>query len=815
MSNNKERASAATENPSNTDTGNTPTTNYTSDSSESTQTSSTDMLTLALGYAARGWRVFPVHPLKLGADGQPELNAHGGTICACKRGVTCKTKPGKHPAITGWDENATTRQDKITEWWTNWPNHNIGIATGHESNLLALDVDGPAGRESLVGLECPLGPCVSTGRSDGGVHHYFLCPDDFDARNFAGEIEGLDARANGGYVVAAGSRHQTGSRYVFVPGTENLEVPAPPEWLLEVLRRKNRPGGTSMVSDHGWYKINTLIEGVSPGGRDAAAVSLAGTLLKCQVPIETAYWHMDIFVANCEKIRLRTDPQRSQFTQAEGRAKVDYVWQKYVEDTEALTSFPLSDAGNAERFKRLWGSSTRFCIELSTWLHCDLPGFEGLWRPGSPKDLYTKLINTARTFQLAASQYKRNDNSNGVAEERRALMVYALRLENKDRYQAMELFARHELAISLDDHTPDPERLPCLNGVIDLRTGRLQPHDPAAFNIRYCPVEYHGQLDDEVLEKFLRGATAGVPGMEEALQERCGYYATGHTSEEEFDFFVGPGGAGKSTIAEALKSVLGAYSVSMRGEVFAKSDYATTGGHTDELMSIEGRRLAIIQEPEGGRRLKGELLKKLTGGDTLSGRVIYGSEREFQNNAKLVFVFNAAPELPAGDSGLARRLWVWPFNNGRDKQDRDPSVKNHLVHSPAGQSAVLGWVVEGAKRYLAATDHQVPQFVQARTKELWADMDSIKDFVADACVTGEDQKTRYTSLLKAYKRWCTDVERKPVPETDFRSWLDNNGYPSKKSNGQTRRIGIDLAPRDDEPEVDYEDAAGKFAAMLT
>lgn len=68
-----------------------------------------EMLQAALAYVKRGWRVLPL-------NGKIAITAHG-----------CK--------------DATANLDIITQWWTNNPNANLGIATGAASNLFVLDID--------------------------------------------------------------------------------------------------------------------------------------------------------------------------------------------------------------------------------------------------------------------------------------------------------------------------------------------------------------------------------------------------------------------------------------------------------------------------------------------------------------------------------------------------------------------------------------------------------------------------------------------------------------------------------------------------
>src|SRR5262245_33221979 len=67
--------------------------------------------------------------------------------------------------------------DQLDEWWTEWPEANIGTVTGQVSGLVVLDADGPLGLASLEALQTPPKTWVSrTGRLEGGWQHFFRHP---------------------------------------------------------------------------------------------------------------------------------------------------------------------------------------------------------------------------------------------------------------------------------------------------------------------------------------------------------------------------------------------------------------------------------------------------------------------------------------------------------------------------------------------------------------------------------------------------------------------------------------------------------------
>jgi hypothetical protein len=164
-------------------------------------------LNQALEYAARGWAVFPVHTIQ---------NGH----CSC--GDDNCSSPGKHPATNNGFKSATTDTNQIQSWWSGNVEWNIGIATGHVSGLLVIDLDisdTKDGRARLMELEeanTPLDKALQVRTGSGGTHLYFAMPQ-MDISSSAGRpAAGIDIRANSGYVVAPPSIHISGNRYNWI-----------------------------------------------------------------------------------------------------------------------------------------------------------------------------------------------------------------------------------------------------------------------------------------------------------------------------------------------------------------------------------------------------------------------------------------------------------------------------------------------------------------------------------------------------------------------------------------------------------------------
>jgi hypothetical protein len=184
------------------------------------------LLEAALGYAARGIPVYPVH--------WPRPTPGGASLaCSCPRGPACD-RPAKHPLVRHGVKQATTDPDRIGRWWHRWPHANLGLATGIIFD--ALDIDDPAGLAALqqlagaAGLRLP-GPLVATG---GGGWHYWLAPTGLGNRPPRG-LDHVDWRGRGGAVLAPPSRHASGASYRWLRGLDQAPLPEVPAALRELL----------------------------------------------------------------------------------------------------------------------------------------------------------------------------------------------------------------------------------------------------------------------------------------------------------------------------------------------------------------------------------------------------------------------------------------------------------------------------------------------------------------------------------------------------------------------------------------------------
>ncbi|WP_428897619.1 Primase C terminal 1 (PriCT-1) [Parelusimicrobium proximum] len=130
--------------------------------------------------------------------------------CACFNS-TCSC-PCKHPIFKGGYKIATSNLTRVENWLKVNPKCNWAVATGKPSNIVVIDVDlRKSGDKSISSFNLPPTYTVSTGN---GFHYYFNLPKEhkyLSSKN--GLLDGVDFKANGGYVIIPPSTHFNGTQY--------------------------------------------------------------------------------------------------------------------------------------------------------------------------------------------------------------------------------------------------------------------------------------------------------------------------------------------------------------------------------------------------------------------------------------------------------------------------------------------------------------------------------------------------------------------------------------------------------------------------
>ena len=313
------------------------------------------------------------------------------------------------------------------------------------------------------------------------------------------------------------------------------------------------------------------------------------------------------------------------------------------------------------------------------------------------------------------------------------------------------------LPVALERLDADPWLLNCQNGIVDLKTGQLLPHDREQYMTQICNADYvPGQQWSELWETTVKQI---IPNddVRHYLHKFIGYCLTGLTREEKLLFLYGEGGGGKGTFIETIAKVLGDYADTVPVDILlsARNDAKNGNEPTPQLAKMAGKRLIVTSESGQGRKFNDARVKLLTGGDKITARLLRQNPFTFTPMFKIVMSSNFQPVVTnTMDKGMKRRLIIVPFD--ADLQDiRDVTLKERLL-SQQERAGILSWCVDGCLQWQKEGLGDMPAAVKKVLADYYDSNDLLGEFIETYCDVSPDLHVKARELLNAFNEKMND-----------------------------------------------------------
>ena len=341
------------------------------------------------------------------------------------------------------------------------------------------------------------------------------------------------------------------------------------------------------------------------------------------------------------------------------------------------------------------------------------------------------------------------------------------------------------------------------NGVINLRTGELSPHDKAQL-FTYClPVDY---LPDEEAPKEWLGFLDSVGLSDDVvsyLQIAVGYSLTGFTSEEVMFYLHGETRSGKGTFTEVINHMIGDLSTGISMETFTSKRMGDTSKF--DLAPLKMKRFVTASESTENGKLNPATIKSVTGGDEIYCSFKRKDHFSYRPQFKIWLTSNFPVNVDVDDDAAWGRLRVIRFNNSfLGKEDK--TLKDRLKE-PKSLEKILKWAVDGARDWfvLKTTGLPLPKEVEAAVKEHRLLLDGIGQFIDQDCELGDAFFIEGKVLYKEYKAWAEDEGHYVVSRKKFTQSLSKKGILSKpqkvKKVNKRGYVGIQMRTSDDVDDI--------------
>ncbi|MDO9068440.1 MAG: phage/plasmid primase, P4 family, partial [Deltaproteobacteria bacterium] len=438
--------------------------------------------------------------------------------------------------------------------------------------------------------------------------------------------------------------------------------------------------------------------------------------------------------------------------------------------------FNLTDLGNAERLVHHFGEHICYCYAWKKWLVWD--GVR--WTVDQSGQIHQIAKQVVRKIY-------REVQSVDDPDKRRAISRHAMASESDKRIAAMISLAQSEVSIRPELLNADPWLLNCLNGTVNLRTGRLLPHTMEHFITKLAPVNFDPNSACPRWLEFLSRILNGNEQLIDFLQRAVGYALTGETSEQCLFIFYGSGANGKSTFLQTMSYVLGDYSMSTPTETLLVK---RSGAIPNDVARLKGARFVIACEADAENRLAESLIKQMTGGDSISARFLHQEWFDFEPTHKVFFGTNHKPVIRGTDYAIWRRIRLVPFEITIPEGERDKNLPEKLKAEADG---ILAWEVQGCQ-FWQQQGLGVPEEVKAATDSYREEMDILGEYLKDRCRQMPEARVSSKDLYESYSTWCQDNGQEPLGQRAFVSALKEKGFKQCRiGHGAVRGwIGIGL-----------------------
>ena len=396
------------------------------------------------------------------------------------------------------------------------------------------------------------------------------------------------------------------------------------------------------------------------------------------------------------------------------------------------------------------------------------------------RSLSDKMLNNALAEHLEAVR----KGSDDALKEAKGYLSHAQATRRKNRLDAMLGLAQAGLIKDYGMLDPNPFDLNTPAGIVDLTTGAIRPHDPAAFCskvTKYAPSDTGGKMWWEFLDLIAEGDALKA----DFLQQVAGMSLIGKVFHEGIIIAHGGGRNGKSTFFNAIANTMGSYAGHIA--VNTLTTERTNKGAT--LATLRGKRLVLTGELEEHQRLSVAMLKALASTDTLVAEEKFRAPEEFKQSHTICLFTNHLPRVGSTDGGTWRRLIVVPF-------DAVISTKNAIqnygeVLSEKAGPAILQWAIEGAVNFVRQRYKLIiPDCVAIATEEYQAREDWVSNFIAECCIKGD--RVAGGELYAAYRAWAERSGEYARRSNDFVAAMESAGYKKITSNGRAYWIGLNL-----------------------
>lgn len=239
----------------------------------------------------------------------------------------------------------------------------------------------------------------------------------------------------------------------------------------------------------------------------------------------------------------------------------------------------------------------------------------------------------------------------------------------------------------------------------------------------------------------------------------------------------GPGGTGKSTVINLLEKAVGKNNISSLSLQDLNDRFSPT--------NLFGKLLNSCADIPNRAMEQVDVIKKITGEDTIKGEYKGGAVFFFHSYSKLIFSANEIPiSLDDKTNAYYRRFLILNI----DKRARYiPDLRNKLEREI---EFFISKAVRAAHELFIRDGISESQNSKKAVEELYKQADSVQAFIIDEMEKEDSARISRTELYRLYTEYCVDNDRISITRNRFYKNLREKGYGEVQEKGTRCFMGL-------------------------
>jgi len=317
----------------------------------------------------------------------------------------------------------------------------------------------------------------------------------------------------------------------------------------------------------------------------------------------------------------------------------------------ASSGYENTDTGNARRLVDRYLKAIRYASDAIGWLVYDGKRWQ------AKTDHKIQEMAKVMVEEMVKDALQQTSGA-----EMKAAMNWGMSSQGSSRISALIELAKSDPKIRVEplDLDNNAWHLNCSNGILDLKSRQLLPHDSSELITKIVPTPYTPDASCPRFLAFLETIFQADVDLIRFVQKVFGASLLGENPTQQFFILHGDGANGKSVLVNTLLDTIGRdYAGQMSPSCLVEQPGASN--KQADLASLRGLRFVAASETNDSNTLDEALLKQLTGGDLITARQLYRDPIQYKPDMTIFLSTNHLPYIKDQGNSVWRRLVVIPF----------------------------------------------------------------------------------------------------------------------------------------------------------